>query len=203
MKHVFVESNWVFDFSAPAHLRTPDAQSLATYANAGLLRLYVPGICLREGEDAVRRKCAARNAKDLLEFRRWAVQQGNLSQNDSDAASPLLERYLGSMQSGLADLCARVNSIRSLPGVEVFALSEAMLERAITLRPVADLKPFDEAILAAVLEKSKELPSHEPKFFCELDGDLATHDRKGKPRKAFVDLYDQAGIVFRSDFQVS
>jgi hypothetical protein len=104
MRHVFVESNWVFDYSAPAHLRTPDAQKLVEYANRGGMRLYVPGICLREGEDAVRRKCTARIAKDFLEFRRWAVQRGELSRNDADAARPLLDRYLGSMQSGLADL---------------------------------------------------------------------------------------------------
>lgn len=67
---------------------------------------------------------------------------------------------------------------------------------------ISELKPFDEAILAAVIEKSRELRRDEPKFFCELDGDLAIHDRKGNPRKAFVDLYAEAGIVFLSDFQV-
>lgn len=202
MKHVFVESNWVFDYSAPEHLRTPDAEGLVNRAGSGELRLHIPSICLREGEDAVRRKCTARIPKELSEFRRWAVQRGVVSPSDAAVIEPFLESYRGAVQSGLAELRARVDSIRALPGVSVFSLSDAMFERAIALRSVGELKPFDEAILAAVLEKAKELPVDEPKYFCELDGDLAAQDKKGYPRVSFVALYAEANITFLSDFQV-
>gem|GEM_PF-6455922 len=57
MKHVFVESNWVYDFCSPVHHRKPEAERLWKRALARELRLHIPGICLREGAEAVRKKC--------------------------------------------------------------------------------------------------------------------------------------------------
>jgi hypothetical protein len=54
MRHVFVESNWVFSSCAPRHLRSPFAELLLQKARAGELRLHLPAICLREGGDAIR-----------------------------------------------------------------------------------------------------------------------------------------------------
>ena len=73
-----------------------------------------------------------------------------------------------------------------------------MLDRAIALRrEVATLKPFDEAILAAILIKAGDARAADATdlFFCDLDGDLVPIDRKGNPRKEFVALYAAAGPV--------
>jgi hypothetical protein len=80
-----------------------------------------------------------------------------------------------------------------------------MLDRAIALRrEVATLKPFDEAILAAILIEAGDARAADATdlFFCDLDGDLVPIDRKGNPRKEFVALYAAADIVVRQDFQV-
>jgi len=39
MKHVFVETNWVFELCAPAHRSTPEAKDLAVRAARGDLVL--------------------------------------------------------------------------------------------------------------------------------------------------------------------
>jgi hypothetical protein len=99
----------------------------------------------------------------------------------------------------------RIESIRGLAGVEVFALDDRMLDRALALRTeVATLKPFDEAILAAVLVKASDLKAggSTDLWFCDLDGDLVPIDRKANPRKELVALYAAAGITVRQDFQV-
>lgn len=203
MKRVFVESNWVFDFCAPAHWQKPDAKDLADRAANGEFKVYLPSVALREGEDAIRRKYQPKVVNPLEDFRRWAVANNLLTQAEARAAQPLLEAFRAKAQSGIDTLTTRVDAIANLPGFEVFALTDEMLNKAIALRSVADLKPFDETIFAAVLVKAAEV--HEPSdelFFCELDGDLAPFTKKGDPRSQFQAEYDALGIKFRRDFQV-
>lgn len=205
MKHVFVETNWVFEFCAPAHRQTPEAQALADRAGRGELVLHIPAASLREGANAIRQKCQPTANKELLGFRRWAEAQAKITKEQSEAAVQFLQAYVSSVQADLATLDQRIDDIKSLPGIEVFALSAAMLDRAIELRrEVPGLKPFDEAILAAVLVRTNELRADgvATVHFCDLDGDLVPIDRKGNDRKELVALYAAAGIVVRQDFQV-
>jgi hypothetical protein len=44
---VFVETNWVVDIVAPAHLQSQQASQLLSLAEAGEFELYLPAICLR------------------------------------------------------------------------------------------------------------------------------------------------------------
>lgn len=200
MKHVFVETNWVFDFCAPAHGRKPEAEALAERAEAGELTLYLPGVALREGAETVRRKCQPR-AEELKEFRRWAATNGKLTREVAANAGTFLDVYVNQVRADLAALPRRIDEIRSLVGVEVFGLSEPMIERAIDLRhQVEPLRPFDEAILAAVLVRATELEGE--KYFCTLDADLVPVDGRGRLRGDLARLYDAAGIVVRQDFLV-
>jgi hypothetical protein len=43
MRHVFVETNWVVAYSAPAHQQVPHAAKLIDEASLGKLKLYLPG----------------------------------------------------------------------------------------------------------------------------------------------------------------
>ena len=56
MKHVFVETNWVVAYAAPAHLRLPAALTLARRAEAAEVRLYLPSVCLAEARYPIRTK---------------------------------------------------------------------------------------------------------------------------------------------------
>lgn len=205
MKHVFVETNWVFELCAPAHRGTPEAHVLAHRAVQGDLVLHLPSVSLREGGNAIRQKCQPNASKELREFRRWAVAAGRLGATTASEADAFLNAYIASVESGMATLDARIDAIRSRAGVDVFALDDRMLDRAIALRKeVATLKPFDEAILAAVLVKAGDLKASGATdlWFCDLDGDLVPVDRKGNPRKELVALYTSAGITVRQDFRV-
>lgn len=205
MKHVFVETNWVFQYCAPAHRSTPVSHKLVDRATQGELKLYVPAVSLREGRDSIQRKCQPTALKEIQEFRRWAKRNRKISDETSKEAVKFIAAYRDCVNAELAALESRIAVINGLCGVEVFALDERMLDRAIQLRTqVATLNPFDEAILAAVLVKAGDLTANGATelFFCELDGDLLPEDRKGQPRKEFVELYAKAGIVVRSDFKV-
>jgi hypothetical protein len=205
MKHVFVETNWVFELCAPAHRSTPEAHVLAHRAQQGDLVLHVPSVSLREGGNAIRQKCQPTASKELREFRRWAVATDKLKATTASEADAFLNAYVASVESGMSTLDARIDAIRTLAGVDVFALDERMLDRAIALRTeVVALKPFDEAILAAVLVKAGDLKASGATelWFCDLDGDLVPVDRKRNPRKELVALYAAAGITVRRDFRV-
>jgi hypothetical protein len=205
MKHVFVETNWVFEFCAPAHRSTPEAHALADRAAAGDLVLHVPAVSLREGANAIRQKCQPSASKELQEFRRWAVAHGKVTRQNDAEARVFLDAYVNSVNADMAALERRVEAISGLPGLDVFALDQRMLERAIALRAeVPTLKPFDEAILAAVLIRADQVKTDPGAdlFFCDLDGDLVPVDRRGNPRKELIAVYAAVGITVRQDFQV-
>ena len=171
----------------------------------GDLVLHVPAVALREGGNAIRQKCQPTASKELREFRRWAVAEGKLGAATASEAATFLTAYVTSVESGMATLEARIDEIRTLAGVDVFALDDRMLDRAIALRTeVASLKPFDEAILAAVLVKVGDVRASGATdvWFCDLDGDLVPVDRKRNPRKELAALYAAAGITVRQDFRV-
>lgn len=208
MKHVFVESNWVFSSCAPKHLRRPAAERLLERARAGELRLYLPAVCLREGGDAIRKKCQPRVPDEMRSFLATARREGQLSSESADGVTQALELYRARVTRELHVLNDTLEAVRTTPGVEAFALSEVMLERAIQLRAdgVNDLKPFDEAILAAVLVKARALRDQhaaETDFsiaFCTLDGDLKPWARDGTRREPLASLYDQEMLTVYPDF---
>jgi hypothetical protein len=213
MKHVFVESNWVYDFCSPQHRRKPEAERLRERAERGNLRLYVPGICLREGAESVRRKCQPRLG-DLGDYRRSAEQRGGLSENDGAVVTRFFEQYHLDVRRDLDQIGARLDSLRRTTGVEAFALSDAMLERVLQLRTavveVSQMKHFDEAILGAVIVRGEALHGNgDELIFCTLDSDLLPWDKDGRPRVALANLYKGAGFVdgsgsvaVRNDFRV-
>ena len=73
MRHVFVETNWVVGYAAPAHHQHPDARALFERAEAGELRLYLPSVCLSEARFTIPRKLQPRTEADAIrKFLVWA-----------------------------------------------------------------------------------------------------------------------------------
>ncbi|WP_228053484.1 hypothetical protein [Nodosilinea sp. LEGE 07298] len=66
------------------------------------------------------------------------------------------------------------------------------------------LKPYDLAVLAAVLVKSEELQQEGYSWvgFCELDSDLQPWDKLGARRPILSDLYNDARIWVYGDFLI-
>lgn len=199
MKHVLVESNWVFEYVEPEFKRKPSARKLVERAGAGELTLHVPAICLREGAESVRRKCQPRH--ELGMYRRFAKESGSLNAADSEVVQRFLEAFDGHVKADLASIDARLDELLKVTNVKSFALSEGMLERILRLRTsvveVNQMKPYDEAILAAVLVRAETLRSEGATSitFCTLDSDLLPWTKRGEARSELKALYDQAGVA--------
>jgi predicted nucleic acid-binding protein len=204
MKHVFVETNWVVEYGAPAHLRPPKAVELVERAAKGDLRLYVPSICLTEARHPIRKKFNPRASSDSLRsYLAWASTQGTLKAADIETLRRVLDKYEGAVLAELGHVEERMELLLNHPAIEVFPLSEEMLARALELSlQNLDLKPFDQAILAAVLVRSQALRDlgAQDIAFCELDGDLQPWDKDGRSKQPLTELYDAAGVWVYGDF---
>jgi hypothetical protein len=66
MRHVFVETNWVFGYAAPAHHKRLDAVELMARARANEVRIHLPAPCLTEARQPIMRKCQPRNEADAI-----------------------------------------------------------------------------------------------------------------------------------------
>jgi predicted nucleic acid-binding protein len=204
MKHVFVETNWVVEYGAPEHVRPPKAMELVERAEDGKLRLYLPSICLTEARHPIRKKFKPRATSDALRsYLALASKQGTLKAGDSEAVRRILDKYEGTVLAELDNLDDRMEWLRDHPAIEVFALSEKMLARAVELSfQNLDLKPFDQAILAAVLVRAQELcdSGADDIAFCELDGDLQPWDKDGRAKEPLYTLYTEARVLVYGDF---
>jgi predicted nucleic acid-binding protein len=93
---VLVETNWVVDVIAPAHLQSPQAIQLLRRAEAGELKLYLPAICLAEARETVPRRFAPRaRSEDLRKFVRWARDESWVSAEDAKVAFRIFEQFDG------------------------------------------------------------------------------------------------------------
>jgi predicted nucleic acid-binding protein len=207
-RHVFVETNWVVDCFAPAHFETPSARDLLRLAREGALSLHVPSICLSEARTVIRRKFQPRNQADpLRKYLRWAKENGEIELRAEEVVRQSLDRYERIISAALDALETTIGGLKNESGVEVFHLTESMLELALSLgTEKLELGPFDHVILPAVLTRAAEVRqqySEAELFFCELDGDLQPWDRNGHIRPALAQLYDDAHIWVYGDFEMT
>ncbi|MBE9080276.1 hypothetical protein IQ241_23810 [Romeria aff. gracilis LEGE 07310] len=205
-KSVLVETNWVVDVVAPAHLQSPQAIQLLHRADAGELMLFVPAICLVEARETIPRRFTPRSrSEDLRKFVRWAREEGRVSPEDAKTAFRVFDQFDGLVANELIKVSARLDALAKHPGLNVFSLSEPMLERQVTIGAMnLSLKPYDLAILSAVLVKSEELhqEGHAWVGFCELDSDLQPWDKFGARKPILSNLYQESRIWVYGDFLI-
>ena len=76
MQHVFVETNWLVGYAAPAHQKTYTAVDLLQKANRGEVQLYIPSICLAECRRPIREKFQVRLEADRVRrFLLWGKER--------------------------------------------------------------------------------------------------------------------------------
>jgi len=182
--------------------------SLLDKAKGGSLTIHVPGVCLSEGRNVIRKKFQPRYPLDpLRKYIRWAGDKSEIDDTTADTVRRLLERYERFVSAELDNLETTVGDFMKAPGVEVFPLSEPMLERSLTLtNEKLDLHAFDNSILAAILTRAEEIKAHDRAcelFFCTLDGDLQPWDKNGNMKQVLRRLYDQANVWVYGDFEMS
>ena len=206
MLHVFVETNWVVDYAAPAHRQTPAAHGLMERARKGELKLLLPALCISEARKVIVSKFQPRGeANAIRHFVRWAAMAGKLTHADRDAVMRTVAMFEDRVRVELANLDSTLENLRSEAGLEVFPLNDDQLQLAIDVSFSVDLNPFDQSVLAAVLGRSDAIHAIDPSAeiaFCELDSDLQPWDKQGRS-KEIVELYDARGIWVYGDFDMS
>ncbi|HEV2197032.1 MAG TPA: hypothetical protein VGR55_15710 [Candidatus Acidoferrum sp.] len=177
-------------------------------ANGGEIELHIPGICLSEAPKPMRAKFQPRRHADAIRgYLRRAKEEDKLSAETDSLFRQTLDRYEADVSNDLERLEESIATLRKEKGVDVFPLSEQMLEKGLALGPESlDLKLFDNAILAATLVRAGELKKADATaelYFCELDGDLQPWDSNGKIKPALAKLYDDARIWVYGDFSMT
>ena len=207
MPHVFVETNWLFAYAAPAHHRVAAAAELLDRAARGEFTLHLPNICLGEARQAIRTKCQPRNeANALRRFLSWATPAGSISAEEATATRAVLNKYESNIQQDLDKLDDNLKTLAILPYIDIFGLDDAMLNRAtdLALGGIAP-KPFDHAILAGILVMAQRLWDSGERgiCFCETDTGLQPWGRYGDDKPPLRDAYDQAHVWVYSDFTLT
>jgi hypothetical protein len=94
MRHVFVETNWVFAYAAPAHHKRLDAVELLNRARANELRIHLPGPCLTEARQPIMRKCQPRNEADAIrQFLLRAQAEQTVLADQVNTTREVLDRF--------------------------------------------------------------------------------------------------------------
>jgi hypothetical protein len=207
-KHVFVETNWVVDCFAPAPFATAAALALLRAAREGAIKLHLPGICLSEARVVIRRKFQPRNQADpIRNYLRWAKENRQIDSDAEFIVRNSLERYESFVLAELDQLEVRIESLKTESALDVFPLTETMLELALKLGTERlELHPFDASILPAILTRAGEIKAKEKDaelFFCELDGDLQPWDKNGNKKPVLAQLYDDSHVWVYRDFEMS
>jgi hypothetical protein len=206
MQHVFVETNWVFAIAAPAHHKRADAVELFKRAQRGEVILHLPAPCLTEARQPILTKCQPRYEADAIrQFLLWARPTGSVSPEQEQATRAVLDRFEQQVRAELREVDDIIRKLRGQSGVEVFPLNERMLTKAVDLaESELSLRPFDQAILAAVLGRAEELreASITDLWLCETDADLQPWDKHGEAKHPLVHFYNEAAVWVYGDFNL-
>ena len=163
--------------------------------------LYIPAICLTEARETVPRRFNPRSrSEDLRKFLKWAKNEGKVNSQDAKASFRVFD---GLVANELTKVPERLDALAKLPHINVFPLSETMLERQISLGALdLSIKPYDLAVLAAVIVKAEELQQKKYSWvgFCELDSDLLPWDKSRYSKPILSKLYDDARIWVYDNF---
>lgn len=202
MRHVFVETNWLHDYAAPAHHKVPDAVTLLERAQRGEFMLH-PNVSFAEARQSIQSKCQPVDGPGIHRYIRWAHKNGELNEGQAGEAHQLADKYVQSLNKELSAVPSILKGVAGLPCVKMFAFDDEMLDLANQLALTkAAQKPFDHAILAGVLVSSSRLWHQGERgiSFAELDSDLQPWGQKGAPKDDLRKLYDDAHVWVYGDF---
>ena len=98
MPHVFVETNWLHDYAAPAHHKVPEAVELLERAQRGEFLLHIPNVSFGEALQSIQAKCQPVDGPGIHRYIRWAQKNGELNEEQARDSHQLAERYVQSIK---------------------------------------------------------------------------------------------------------
>src|SRR6266568_797599 len=151
-RHLFVETNWLHDYAAPAHHKVPAAVTLFERAQQGDFILHIPNVSFAEARHSIQARCQPVDGPGIHRYIRWAHKNGELNEEKAEGAHRLAERYVQDISKQLSAVPTILQEVAGFSCVRVFALDDEMLNLANELAlSRAAQKPFDHAILAGIL----------------------------------------------------
>ena len=103
MPHVFVETNWLFAYAAPAHHQVPAAIELLDRAKNGEFVLHLPNLCIGEARNAIRTKCQPRTEADAIRrFLTNATATSHVTAADAAIARTIIDKYESTIKASTA-----------------------------------------------------------------------------------------------------
>ena len=121
MQHVFVETNWLVGYAAPAHQKIYTAVDLLQKANRGEVQLYIPSICLAECRRPIRDKFQVRLEADRVRrFLLWGKERKIVDAADDETVRNTLDQMEGLVKRDLGQLDELLASLDKEHGVEIF-----------------------------------------------------------------------------------
>lgn len=204
MRYVFLETNWVVAYAAPAYRQVPAALGLLERASNAELKLFLPSICISEARYPILTKYQVRNEADIVrQFLLWGKEQGIVAAEEEQRTRVVLDRMENTVRTDLSKLDDTLRALKEKPGLEIFDISASMLDRCSALSfEKLGLGPFDQAILASILVRAEQLAAEGATdlAFCELDSDLQPWDKRNNRKNELADLYDRARVWVYGDF---
>jgi len=139
MSHVFVETNWLHAYAAPAHHKMSTAVDLLERAKQGEFVLHIPNASFSEALQSIQAKCQPVDGPGIHRYIGWAQKNGQLNDDQAEKAHQLAEKYLQAITKELAAVPEIVSEVARLSCVAMFALDDEMLNLAnrLSLRKVA------------------------------------------------------------------
>lgn len=204
MRHVFIETNWVVAYGAPAHHKSYAAIDLLKKANTGAVQLYLPSICISEARRPILEKFQVRLEADRVRrFLLWGKQHNLIDEPTDETVRRVLDQMESRVKTDLEKTDDLLANLKTEKGIQIFDLTQQMCERCSELSHAGlGLQPFDQSILAAILVKAEELTAKgiEQFAFCEADSDLQPWDKAGDPKEPLVKFFDERKIWVYQDF---
>lgn len=199
-----METNWVVDCAAPAHNKVQAALDLLQKASKSEIQLHLPAICLAEARHPLSAKFQTRQAADRIrQFVTWAITTDQLRAEQGEAIRSGIDLMENVVKNDLQRIELTLRTLAQNRGLDVFPMNAVMLARSTGLCfELPDLKPYDQAVLAAILVRADELlkSGERELVFCELDSDLQPWDKARHSKPKLTELYDQANVWVYSDY---
>ena len=128
IRHLFVETNWLHDYAAPAHHKVPAAAALLERAQRGDFVLHIPNVSFAEARQSIQTKCQPVDGPVIHRYIRWAHKNGELNDDLAEDAHRLAERYIQDISKELSAVPTILEEVAGFACVKIFALDDEMLD---------------------------------------------------------------------------
>jgi hypothetical protein len=129
-RHLFVETNWLHEYAAPAHHKAPAAVTLLEKAQRGDFILHIPNVSFAEARLSIQTKCQPTDGPGIHRYIRWAHKNGELNDGQAEDAHRLAESYVHDIRKELSAVPSILKELARLSCVKMFALDDEMLDLA-------------------------------------------------------------------------